>query len=81
VLTLGFDPVWFGVIFLINIEMAMLTPPLGTNLYVMAGVAPKGTSIGDVIKAAVPFIFIDCIAIITIMFIPQIALWLPSLMA
>lgn len=78
--SLGFDTVWFGVIFLINIEMAMLTPPLGTNLYVMLGVAPKGTTIVEVIKAAVPFIIIDCLAIVLIMFIPDIALWLPSLM-
>jgi tripartite ATP-independent transporter DctM subunit len=77
---LGFSDVWFGVIFLINIEMAMLTPPLGMNLYVMAGVAPKDTTMMDIIKAAVPFMVIDVLSIIIIMFVPQIALWLPSLM-
>lgn len=75
----GYDPVWFGVIFLINIEMAMLTPPLGMNLYVMAGVAPKGTTMGQIIAAAVPFIIIDVIAIALIMAFPIIALWLPGL--
>ena len=77
---LGFSDIWFGVLFLINIEMAMLTPPLGMNLYVMAGVAPPGTTIMDVIKAAVPFIILDIAAIIIIMFNPGIALWLPGKM-
>jgi tripartite ATP-independent transporter DctM subunit len=81
VISLGYDPVWFGVLFLLNIEMALTTPPLGMNLYVMKGVAPQGTTMGDVIRAAVPFLILDLVALLVIMGFPQIALWLPERMA
>lgn len=75
-----FSPVWFAVIYLVNCELAAVTPPYGVNLFVMKGVAPKGTTMEDVIKAAVPFIFLNFLVIVLIFIFPQIALWLPGLM-
>jgi tripartite ATP-independent transporter DctM subunit len=80
VVRLGFDPVWFAAMFLINIEMALTTPPLGMSLYVMKGVTPPHIGMGDIIKAAVPFLFCDAIAMALIMAFPPLALWLPSFM-
>ena len=80
VLKLGYDPIWFSVLFLINIEMAQTTPPHGILLYVMKGVSSPGTTIGQIIRAAVPFLICDAIAMALIMLFPGLALWLPKLM-
>jgi tripartite ATP-independent transporter DctM subunit len=80
VFALKFDPVWFGTIALINLEMALITPPFGLCLFVMKGVAPSGTTMEDVYKAALPFIGLQILAMAIIMFLPSIALWLPGLM-
>jgi tripartite ATP-independent transporter DctM subunit len=80
VLKLGYDPIWFSVLFLINVEMAQTTPPHGILLYVMKGVAPPDTTIGQIIRAAVPFLICDAIAMAVIMLVPGLALWLPKLM-
>jgi tripartite ATP-independent transporter DctM subunit len=80
IVTLGYEPVWFATIFLLNIEMALTTPPLGMNLYVMKAAAPKDTTMGDVVMAALPFLVCDAVAMGLIIAFPQIALWLPSLM-
>ncbi len=80
IVDLGFDPVWFATIFLLNIEMALTTPPLGMNLYVMKGVTPPHMTMGDIIRAALPFLYCDAIAMALIIAFPSLALWLPSLM-
>ena len=77
---LGFDLVWYGLFVLITIEMAGTTPPFGLLLYVMLGVAPKGTTLFQVASAAMPFLICDAILILLLVAFPQIALWLPSLM-
>ena len=79
VFALGFDPVWFAVIYLINIEMATTSPPFGLNLFVMKGVAPPGTTMGDIYLAALPFLYCDVIAMGLIIAFPKVALWLPGL--
>ena len=76
---LGFDPVWFGILMLINLEMGMTTPPFGVMLFVMKGVAPPDITIKDICYAALPFILCDMVAMIMIIIWPQLALWLPSL--
>ncbi len=78
--TLGFDPLWFGVMFLLNIEMSVLTPPFGLSLFVMKGVSSPDTTMGDIIWAAIPYLALDAIGMVLIMIFPPIALWLPSLM-
>ncbi|OGP66258.1 MAG: C4-dicarboxylate ABC transporter permease, partial [Deltaproteobacteria bacterium RBG_13_47_9] len=80
VLHLGFNPVWFAVIFLLNIEMAGTTPPFGMGLMVMKGVAPPGTTMGDIYRAALPFLGCDFIVMVLIIAFPFLALWLPGLM-
>jgi len=77
---LGFDPIWFAILLLINMEMGLTTPPFGLILFVMKGVAPPGTKITDLYKAALPFLACDAIAMALIIAFPQIALWLPSKM-
>ncbi len=77
---LGFDLIWYGLFVLITIEMAGTTPPFGLLLYVMLGVAPKGTTLIDVAKAAFPFLVCDTILILILIAWPGLALWLPSLM-
>ena len=77
---LGFDLIWYGLFVLITIEMAGTTPPFGLLLYVMLGVAPKGTSLFEVAKAAFPFLVCDTILILILIAAPGLALWLPSLM-
>lgn len=77
---LGFDPVWFGIIMLINFEMGMTTPPFGMMLFVMKGVADKDVSIKDICYAALPFIGCDLVAMILIIMWPPLVLWLPGLM-
>ena len=77
---LDFNPLWFGIMYLINIDIGFLTPPFGMTLFVMKGVSPPGTTIDEIYKAAVPFIIIDIVAIAFIMVFPGVALWLPNLM-
>jgi tripartite ATP-independent transporter DctM subunit len=80
VLALGFDPVWFAVIFLLNIEMASTSPPFGMSLFVMKGVAPEDTRMSDIYLAALPFLGCDLIVMILLFIFPPLALWLPALM-
>jgi tripartite ATP-independent transporter DctM subunit len=77
---LGFDPIWFGILMLLNLEIAFTTPPFGLLLFVMKGVAPDDTTMGDIYRAALPFIICDLIAMALIMAFPSITLWLPGLM-
>ena len=77
---LGLDSLWFGVMFLLNIEMSMTTPPFGLSLYVMKGVAPEGTTLGDVISSGFPFLVVDAIVMALMLIFPQIVLWLPNVM-
>ena len=78
--SLGFDPVWFGVLFILNSEMAYITPPFGFNLFYMRAILPKGLTMTDVYRSVVPFIFLQALCLIIVLFFPQVALWLPSTM-
>jgi tripartite ATP-independent transporter DctM subunit len=80
ILALGFDPIWFCAVMLLNLELAMITPPFGLSLFVMKGVAPRDTTMGDIIRAALPFIGLDLIAMAIIMAFPAFTSWLPGLM-
>ncbi len=80
VLALGFDTVWFAVLFLVNTEMALVTPPFGMSLFVMKGVAPPGTTMGEIFRAGLPFLGLMALAMALIIAFPQIALWLPDMM-
>ncbi|MBI3759045.1 MAG: TRAP transporter large permease, partial [Deltaproteobacteria bacterium] len=76
----GFDPIWFGVILLLSLEIGLLTPPFGLVLFVMLGVAPQGTTIQQVVNAALPFIACPILLVLLIVLLPDIATLLPSMM-
>ena len=80
IVTLGFDQVWFGVIFLLNMEMSSTSPPFGLSLFVMKGVVSPDTTMSDIYRAALPFLYCDLIVMVLIIAFPVIALWLPGLM-
>lgn len=75
----GFDPVWFGVVMLLGLELSLATPPFGLLLFVMLSVSPPGTTLGQVARAAAPFILCTLLLIIIVTIFPEIVLWLPSL--
>ncbi len=74
----GFDLVWFGVLYVINCQMAYLTPPFGYNLFIMKSVAPKEVTLADIYRSVLPFVGIQFLVLVLVMVFPQIALWLPS---
>ncbi|MFC1967637.1 TRAP transporter large permease subunit [Chloroflexota bacterium] len=80
VASLGFDLVWFGVIFTINMEMSYITPPFGLNLFVLKGVMPPDVSMRDIIAGCAPFVIIDAAILALCIFFPQIILFIPSTM-
>jgi len=80
VYAMGFDPIWFGLILLINLEMSQTTPPFGVLLFTMKGVAPPDTTMGDIIRAGLPFLVCDLATMILVIAFPMLALWLPNLM-
>jgi len=80
VTALKFDPVWFGILFLINAQMDYITPPFGYTLFYLKGVAPKNVTMGDIYRAVIPFVILQAIGLGLCMIFPQIILWLPSLM-
>jgi TRAP-type mannitol/chloroaromatic compound transport system permease large subunit len=78
-LSLGFDPVWFGVLYCINMELGFITPPFGFNLFYMQSVAPEGVSMVDIYRSIYPYILLGIFSIIVCMIFPGIVLWLPNL--
>ncbi|WP_296329663.1 TRAP transporter large permease [uncultured Acidaminococcus sp.] len=74
---LGFDPIWFNVVMQINMEMALITPPVGMNLFVLKGVSPD-SRMEDIIRGVVPYIGVMALEILLISVVPEIATWLPS---
>lgn len=76
---LGFDPIWFNVVLLINMELALITPPVGMNLFVIKGISEDST-IQDIISGAAPFAVIMILEIVVLCFFPGIATWLPSVL-
>jgi tripartite ATP-independent transporter DctM subunit len=77
---LGFNPLWFGIIFTINIEMGLLTPPFGINLFYLKAVAPHEITMTDLYRSVIPFVALHVIGLALVIIFPQIAMWLPSTM-
>jgi len=77
---MGFNPLWFGAIMLLNMEMAVTSPPFGLSLFVMKGVAPPDTTMGDIYRAALPFLGCDLVVMVAMIFFPPLVLWLPGMM-
>jgi tripartite ATP-independent transporter DctM subunit len=81
VIKLQFDPIWFGVLYVVTCQIAYITPPFGYNLFLMRAMAPPEISIGDIYRSILPFVVLMVLTLITLMIFPQVALWLPGLYA
>ncbi|MFT7371027.1 MAG: tripartite ATP-independent transporter DctM subunit [Octadecabacter sp.] len=77
--TLGFDPVWFGLIILLALEISFTTPPFGLLLFVMKGVAPKDTTMREIYLSAFPYMGCSMLLVFLLIVFPQLALWLPGM--
>ena len=76
---LGVDPIWFGVLFLICMQLGLLTPPFGLLLFTMKGVAPPGITMNDVFQAALPYVWFGLLVLAAVFLFPPLATWLPGL--
>ena len=79
VASLGFDPIWFGVLFIINMEIGFLTPPFGYNLFYLKGVAPKSVKLTDIYKSIISFVLLMIVGLALCIAFPEIITWLPSM--
>ena len=75
---LGFDLIWYGVLYTITTQIAYMTPPFGYNLFLMRAMAPPEITLHDIYSSILPFVLVMVFALITIMAFPEIALWLPG---
>ncbi len=76
--SLGYDPIWFGVLMIINILVAVQTPPYGFALFYLKGIAPPEVGMIDIYKSVTPFIMLNLVVLVLCMFFPDIVLWLPN---
>ncbi|HIO61646.1 MAG TPA: TRAP transporter large permease subunit, partial [Deltaproteobacteria bacterium] len=79
VISLGFNPIWYGVLYTVTCQIAYMTPPFGYNLFLMRAMAPKEITLIDIYRSIIPFVLIMTLGLALIMIYPQIALWLPNL--
>lgn len=77
--TLGYDPLWFGIILVMNLEMAVITPPVGLNLYALKAVVPT-LRLEEIIRSVWPFVMVQFVMLIVFLLFPPISLWLPNLL-
>ena len=76
---LGFDPIWFGVLFIVNMEMSYLTPPFGFNLFYMKSIVPRSVTMIDIYKSVIPFVGIQVLCLLLLILFPKLVTWLPSI--
>ena len=79
IIELGFNPIWYGVLYTITCQIAYMTPPFGYNLFLMRAMAPKEITLADIYRSIIPFVLIMTLGLAIIIVFPQIALWLPGL--
>lgn len=79
IISMGFDPIWYGVLFNVNMQISCLSPPFGPALFYLRGIAPPEISMWDIYKGAVPFVAIQALVLALCMIFPQIVTFLPSL--
>ena len=78
IISLGFNPIWYGVLYTITCQIAYMTPPFGYNLFLMKAMAPKEVSLADIYRSIIPFVLVMCVGLAIVMLFPQIAMWLPN---
>jgi tripartite ATP-independent transporter DctM subunit len=79
IISLGFNPVWYGVLYTITCQIAYMTPPFGYNLFLMKAMAPKEVTLADIYRSIIPFVLVMMVGLVIVMLFPGIALWLPNL--
>jgi tripartite ATP-independent transporter DctM subunit len=79
VIKLGFDPVWYGVLYTITCQIAYMTPPFGYNLFLMKAMAPPEISLANIYRSIVPFVLVMIVGLTIVIIFPEIALWLPGI--
>ncbi|MGV3003144.1 TRAP transporter large permease [Vibrio sp.] len=75
IINLGFDPIWFGVVFCMNMQVSFLSPPFGPAAFYLKSVAPKDISLGEIFSSLLPFIGLQIVALALVIIFPQLALW------
>ena len=78
IIALGFDPIWYGVLYTITCQIAYMTPPFGYNLFLMRAMAPKEITLSDIYRSITPFLLVMLLALILVMVFPEIATYLPN---
>jgi len=78
IISLGFDPIWYGVLYTITCQIAYMTPPFGYNLFLMRAMAPKEITLRDIYSSIIPFVLVMCLGLAIVMIFPEIATWLPE---
>jgi tripartite ATP-independent transporter DctM subunit len=78
VIALGFNPIWYGILYTITCQIAYMTPPFGYNLFLMRAMAPKEVTLIDIYKSIIPFVLIMLVGLALVIIFPEIALWLPN---
>ncbi len=78
IISLGFNPIWYGVLYTITCQIAYMTPPFGYNLFLMKAMAPKEITLMDIYTSIIPFVLIMCFGLALVMIFPEIAMWLPE---
>ena len=78
IISLGFDPIWYGVLYTITCQIAYMTPPFGYNLFLMRAMAPKEITLQDIYRSILPFVLIMVIGLAIVMSFPEIATYLPE---
>jgi tripartite ATP-independent transporter DctM subunit len=79
IISLGYNPIWYGVLYTITCQIAYMTPPFGYNLFLMKAMAPKEVSLADIYRSIIPFVLVMMVGLVIVMLFPGIALWLPDL--
>ena len=78
--SVGVDPIYFGCMFATALQIGNMTPPFAYSVFYLKGIAPPGITIGDLYRAAVPFVILQTVGVVILLFAPQIILWLPGMM-
>jgi TRAP-type mannitol/chloroaromatic compound transport system permease large subunit len=75
----GFDPLWFGILFIMNMNVGYMTPPFGFNLFYLKAIVPPNITMGDIYRSVIPFTIMECTGLALVIIFPEIATWLPDL--
>ena len=76
---LGFDMLWFATISLLSVQLGLISPPFGLDVYTMKALAPPHITLGDVFKASMPYFAMGILLLIILFFVPEISTWLPGI--